>query len=122
MTDLSVLKLSRHFAEDRSERMEQFKEITAWDGTWGKVIAERDNRSNPGTIMCLTTKGIVAIVAPSCNCLMTAFLASMPTAKFICYQHVPPKVAKRIEKNAEVFRRLYGLNYEDYCQNFRKKG
>ena len=104
MIDLTMMTVSRHFTEDRSARAETFKEVTAWDGGWGKVVAERKPDDDVLT-KCLTAKGIVAVVSTEYNMIVTAYLCTIDQAFFICHG--------RIKKNADVYRRVCGINYEE---------
>lgn len=111
---------SNHFANDRSERMEIFKQVTAFDGDFGKVIAERESEMHPGSVMCLTTKGIIAIVSSTCPVMITAYLASLEGAWY-CFNNnrLPQKIYNRIVKNSEVYRRITGETL--FSEHERKK-
>lgn len=112
MIDLTMMTVSRHFTEDRTARAETFKEVTTWDGGWGKVVAERKPDDDVLT-KCLTSKGIVAVVSTEYNMIVTAYLCTIDQAFFICHGKVPQKVLNRIKKNADVYRRVCGINYEE---------
>ena len=105
MIKLNELKVSYHFQNDRNERKAQIDAII--NGNFGQVVIEEWYKD---AWRCLTDTGLIAIVEPKKEIILTYYFAPMKTAQMMYranFRKMPQAVANKIQKNANTFNKIY---------------
>lgn len=105
MIKLNELKVSYHFQNDRNERKAQIDAII--NGNFGQVVIEEWYKD---AWRCLTDTGLIAIVEPKKEIILTYYFAPMKTASMMykaAFRKMPQAVANKIQKNANTFNKIY---------------
>lgn len=106
MTNLTNIKISYHFQNERTGRKEQIDNVI--NGNWGQVVKETYLTDS---WKCLTDTGLVFVLTPNKDLIITYYFATMAIAhKFYNRGKVPTALEKRIQRNATKFNQLYGAS------------
>lgn len=93
------MKISAHVKNDRLERMMYIAQNIGW----GDIVIQFSNKKNNGSMTCLTDTGIVLIMDPRDNVLITAYVADYPLVKKIYlsngWTRVPQFIEAKVGKN-----------------------
>lgn len=109
--------MTAHARFDRSHRLATLLSYI----DLGEIILSVDNKSNPGTQMCLTTTGVIVIRSSDTKKIITAYLCSMK----LCYalfanlrsrnhletdgEVVPKNVYRVVQYNEKHYKFLYEI-------------
>lgn len=105
MMKLNELKVSYHFQNDRTERKMRIERIV--NGNFGQIVLEEYYK---GAWRCLTDTGLVVIVEPKRELILTYYFCPLNTARAMyraCQRKMPQAVENKIRKNAKKYVELY---------------
>lgn len=105
MTKLNELKISYHFQNDRNTRKARIDAII--NGNFGQVVIEEWYK---GAWRCLTDTGLIAIVEPKKEIILTYYFAPLKTAQAMykaSFRKMPEAVANKINKNAKTYMKMF---------------
>lgn len=105
MIKLNELKISYHFQNDRNERKTRIDAIV--NGNFGQVVIEEWYKD---AWRCLTDTGLIAIVEPKKEIILTYYFAPLKTAQMMykaSFRKMPEAVTNKIKKNAKTYLQMY---------------
>lgn len=104
MTNLTNIKVSYHFQNDRTGRKAQIDAIVG--NNWGQPIKEAFVTDS---WKVLTDKGLCFVLTADKSLIMTYYLVTMATVnKFYNHGKVPAFIERRVQQNASAYLKLYG--------------
>jgi len=115
MIKLNELKVSYHFQNDRKERKERIDAII--NGNFGQVVIEQYFKD---AWRVLTDTGIMAVVTPNKELILTYYFCPMETARMIYKSQgkkMPDYIANKIKKNARTYKNIYEENFHKGIDN-----
>ena len=111
MINLTSIRVSYHFQNDRQGRKERIDRII--NNNFGQVVLEEYYK---GAWRCLTDTGLIFIVSEAKDLILTYYFAPMETV--ICMykamgRKVPQAVENKVRKNAKTYKRIYQENINE---------
>ena len=109
--NLSNLKLSYHCLHENKIRRKIINTVVG--NNWGQIIKQEWFK---GAYRCLTDTGLIFIISPECNMIMTYYLALAKVVQGMYDGNAPKYILKRIKKNSSRYKMLY----DEYMINSRE--
>lgn len=101
--DLKKLKLSNHYKRDNKIREQIIDSIV--EGNWGQIVKQEWYK---GAYRCLTDTGLIFIVSPEKDMILTYYLARGGVAQGMFNHKAPGYLMKKINKNANKYKEVMG--------------
>ena len=108
MINLRQLEISKHYQRDNKFREKIINQIV--NNNWGQIIKFEWHK---GTYRCLTDMGLIFILTPEQDKIMTYYLARARVAQGMYKGNAPKFILKRIHKNASKYEKICGVNLLD---------
>lgn len=103
MMNLTELRISYHFQNDRQGRKERIDSIVK--GNWGQVIREEYYK---GAWRCLTDNGLIFIIEDTKSMIMTYYFAVPEVVRGMYHgKAIPQFLQNKIKKNARTYMDIY---------------
>jgi hypothetical protein len=99
---LDNLKISAHCLFNNKFRNDAINTIVS--GNWGQIIKQEWYK---GAYRCLTDTGLIFIVSPEKDKILTYYLARGSTAQGMFGNKAPSYLLKKISKNASKYTQLF---------------
>lgn len=99
MRDLRKCGWSNHCRIDRADRMVL---ILTTIGL-GEIIAEKEDFQNHNTIRCFTDTGLIVVINPETNTIITVFISTINQMTEYFEGNVPLYIRKAVVSNSKKF-------------------
>lgn len=97
------VNLTYHARVERIDRLAAIIECLSV----GKIILEVYDKRHKGSILCLTSTGIVLVKSAKDGRIVTGYMANMDQLHAMYYsigqRHIPPRIFNRVSKNVQLY-------------------